>query len=159
MRDRVRVRLPGVALYFGRLTDSAFYPLWDGKISTSQRAVMLCSWGVKAGMACLQVKLCVLPYLSALVFKGALQMSRFTLLYLGLGPEDIVSDGETLLPPKSGHNFSAHVYYGQPAGRIKMPLGTEVGLGPGDVVTWGSISSPKRGTNSQISFVRLSVCL
>jgi len=31
----------------------------DGKISTSQRAVMLCGWGVKAGMTCLQVKLYV----------------------------------------------------------------------------------------------------
>jgi len=31
-------------------TDSAFYPLWDGKTSTSQRSVMLCGWGVKAGM-------------------------------------------------------------------------------------------------------------
>jgi len=31
----------------------------DGKMSTSQKAVMLCGWGVKAGMACLQVKLCV----------------------------------------------------------------------------------------------------
>jgi len=28
-------------------------------MSTSQRAVMLCSWGLKAGMACLQVTLCV----------------------------------------------------------------------------------------------------
>jgi len=28
-------------------------------MSTSQKAVMLCGWGVKAGMACLQVKLCV----------------------------------------------------------------------------------------------------
>jgi len=27
-------------------------------MSTSQRAVMLCGWGVKAGMTCLQVKLC-----------------------------------------------------------------------------------------------------
>ena len=57
-------------------------------MSTLQRAVMLCGWGVKAGMACLQVKLhvCVMPYMSALenttVFKGALQMSRFTLLLL-----------------------------------------------------------------------------
>jgi len=40
--------------------NSAFYPPWDGKISTSQMAVMLCGWGVKAGMAR------VLPYLSAL---------------------------------------------------------------------------------------------
>jgi len=28
-------------------------------MSTSQRAVMLCGWEVKGGMACLQVKLCV----------------------------------------------------------------------------------------------------
>jgi len=28
-------------------------------MSTSQRAVMLCGWGVQAGMACLQVKRCV----------------------------------------------------------------------------------------------------
>jgi len=34
-------------------------PNWDGKMSTSQTAVMLYGWGVKAGMACLQVKLCV----------------------------------------------------------------------------------------------------
>jgi len=27
-------------------------------MSTSHSAVMLCGWGVKAGMACLQVKLC-----------------------------------------------------------------------------------------------------
>jgi len=39
--------------------DSAFYPVWDGKMSTSQRAVMLCGWGEKAGMACLQIKLSV----------------------------------------------------------------------------------------------------
>jgi len=54
---------PGEALYFGMQLatqfDSAFYPLWDGKMSTSQRAVMLCGWGVKADMASLQVKLCV----------------------------------------------------------------------------------------------------
>jgi len=30
--------------------DSAFYPPWDGKMSTSQRAAMLCGWEVKAGM-------------------------------------------------------------------------------------------------------------
>jgi len=30
--------------------DSAFYPPWNGKTNTSQRAVMLCGWGVKAGM-------------------------------------------------------------------------------------------------------------
>jgi len=34
-------------------------------MSTSQRAVMLCSWGVKAGVVNLQLKLCD-PCLSAL---------------------------------------------------------------------------------------------
>jgi len=38
--------------------DSTFYPPWNGKMSTSPRAVMLCDWGVKVIMACLQVKLC-----------------------------------------------------------------------------------------------------
>jgi len=50
-------------------------------MSTSQRAVMLCGWGVKAGMACLQVKLCVAIPERFVVFKGALQMSMFTLLH------------------------------------------------------------------------------
>ena len=38
-------------------------------------------------------------------------------------------------PSKRGHTpprFSAHVYRGQTAGWINMPLGMEVGLGPGD---------------------------
>ena len=34
-------------------------PPYDGKMSINQRAVMLCGWRVKAGMACLKVKLCV----------------------------------------------------------------------------------------------------
>jgi len=34
--------------------------------------------------------------------------------------------------------FLAHVYCGQTAGWIKMPLGTEVNLGPGNVVLDGS---------------------
>jgi len=63
MGDHVRIRLPEAALNFGMYpatqVDSAFYPPWDGKMSTSQRAVMLCGWGVKAGMACLQVTQCV----------------------------------------------------------------------------------------------------
>ena len=37
------------------------------------------------------------------------------------------------MPP----HFSAHVYYGQTAGWIKIPLGTDVGLGPGDIVLDG----------------------
>jgi len=39
------------------------------------------------------------------------------------------------------------VYCGQTAGSIKMPLGTEVGLGPGDIVLDGDPAlSPKMGT-------------
>jgi len=30
--------------------NSAFYPPWDGEMSTSHDAVMHCGWGVKAGM-------------------------------------------------------------------------------------------------------------
>jgi len=54
-----------------------------------------------------------------------------------LGPGDIVLGTQL---PKKGHSspqFSAHVYYGQTAGWIKIPLGTEVGLGPGHVVLYG----------------------
>jgi len=45
-------------------------------MSTSQRVVMLCGWGVKADMAYLQVNLCVVIFErfieNALAFKGAL---------------------------------------------------------------------------------------
>jgi len=41
------------------------------------------------------------------------------------------------MPP----HFSAHVYYGQTAGWIKIPPGTEVGLGPGDIVLDGDPAS------------------
>ena len=34
------------------------------------------------------------------------------------------------------------VYCGQTAGRIKMPLGTEVGLGPGDILLDGDPAAP-----------------
>ena len=46
-----------------------------------------------------------------------------------------------LLPPKRGtatpFNLLVHVYCGQTAGWIKMPLGTEVDIGPGDTVLDG----------------------
>ena len=51
-----------VTNHSGRLS---LLPPWDGKMSTSQRAMMFCSWEVKAAMAYnLQVKLCD-PCLSA----------------------------------------------------------------------------------------------
>jgi len=38
------------------------------------------------------------------------------------------------------------VYCGQTVGWIKMPFGTEVGIGPGDIVLDGDPSSPKERT-------------
>jgi len=63
----------------------------------------------------------------------------------------------TQLPPEKRHShptqFLAHVYCGQMAGWIKMPLGTEVNVGPGVVVSDGVAASPppKRGTAPQFS--------
>jgi len=48
------------------------------------------------------------------------------------------------LPPKKGAapQFLAHVCCGQTAGWIKMPLGREVGLGPGHTVLDGDPAPP-----------------
>ena len=50
---------------------------------------------------------------------------------IDLRPGDFVLDGDPALFPKRRRSprFSAHVYGGQTAGWIKMPLGTKVGLG------------------------------
>jgi len=62
---------------------------------------------------------------------------------VGLGPDDIVLDGDTTEPPPQ---FSAHVYCGQTAECIKVALGMQVGLGPGHIVLDGKPASlPKRG--------------
>jgi len=57
--------------------------------------------------------------------------------------------------PQQGHSlpqFSAHVRCGQTAEWIKIPLGMEVGLGPGDFVLDGDQApSPKRGSCPQVS--------
>jgi len=48
--------------------------------------------------------------------------------------------------------FSAHICCGQMAGWIKMPLGMEVGLGPGDFVLDGDLAPlPKKGRSPQFS--------
>ena len=57
--------------------------------------------------------------------------------------------GHSSPPQKGGQSccpqFSAQLYCGQMAGFIKMPLGMEVGLSPGDCVRWGSTPHfPKR---------------
>ena len=60
--------------------------------------------------------------------------------------------------PKRGRNthpqFSAHFYYGLTAGCIKMPLGTEVGLDPGDIASDGDPTPPlqKGGTTVSPNF-------
>jgi len=54
----------------------------------------------------------------------------------------------TQLPlPQSGTapQFSTHVCCGQTAGWIKVPLGRQVGLGPGDIVLNGDPGPPKKG--------------
>ena len=58
MGDRVRVSTPAVpgnlSLYITSHSCqlSLAIPLWVDAMSTSQRAVMHCGWGVKAGMVC-----------------------------------------------------------------------------------------------------------
>ena len=46
----------------------------------------------------------------------------------------------------SSLQFSVHAYCDQTAGWIKMPLGTEVDLVPGDTVLDGDRPPPERGT-------------
>jgi len=54
---------------------------------------------------------------------------------VGLRNGHIVLDGDPAPPPRKGTpQFSVHVCCGQTAGWIKMPLGTEVDLGPRDIV-------------------------
>jgi len=53
----------------------------------------------------------------------------------------------TQLPSQKGRGtaapqLSAHVYCGQTAGWIKMPLGEEIGLGPGHIALDGDSGPP-----------------
>ena len=55
----------------------------------------------------------------------------------GLGPGHIVLDGDPAHPQRGTAPILGPcpiVRCGQTPGWIKMPLGTEVGLGPGDIV-------------------------
>jgi len=59
--------------------------------------------------------------------------------------------GPSSPPQKGTHSpISAHVSCGQTAGRIQMPLGTEVGVGPCDSVRWGPSFPPKGAQPSPI---------
>ena len=68
---------------------------------------------------------------------------------VGLGPGHIVLGGDPA-PLRKGHSspplfspqFSARICCGQMAAWIKMPLGTEVSLGPGDFVLDGDPAPP-----------------
>jgi len=55
-----------------------------------------------------------------------------------LGAGDFVFDGDPATARTEGTptitQFLAHVYCGQTAGLMKMPLGTKVDLGPGHIV-------------------------
>jgi len=54
--------------------------------------------------------------------------------------------------------FSAHVYCGQTAGWIKMPLGTKAGLSPGDPMLDGYLThSPQRVWSPFPNFRRISI--
>jgi len=56
-----------------------------------------------------------------------------------VGAGHIVLNGNPAPLPKRGQSpqFSAHLYCGQTAGCIKMPLGMEVGVSSGDFVLDG----------------------
>jgi len=65
----------------------------------------------------------------------------------------------TQLRQKKGHSptqFSAHVYCGQTAGWMKMLLGTEVDLGPGQIVLDGDSAPPAEGAQQPTSFRPMS---
>jgi len=68
-----------------------------------------------------------------------------------------VLHGDPAPLPNRGQSpqFSAHFYCGQTAGCIKMVLGMEVGLRPGDVVLDGVAAPPKRGTTPIFRFMSI----
>ena len=61
---------------------------------------------------------------------------------------------ETVVCPV--HPSVTLVYCGQTIGWIMMPLGTEVGLGPGDTVLDGT-SSPRKGAQQPHTFRPMSI--
>ena len=90
---------------------------------------------------------------------------------VGLGPGHIVLDGGPAPQPRKGvcmkmppahlpisPQFSAQVYCGQTVAWIKMPLGMDVGLSPGDfVLDGGPAPSRKRRRSSLPNFRAISI--
>jgi len=75
------------------------------------------------------------------------------------GPGDFVFDEDPATPIKNGTpthtQFLAHVYCAQTAGWIKVPFGTEVNVGSGDVVLNGVAVPPKRDTAPSFRFMSI----
>ena len=69
-------------------------------------------------------------------------------LYVGWGPICLLPKEGVETPPQ----FSAHFYCGQMAACIKMPLGVEVGLSPGDFVLDGDPAPPKFSAHVYYSY-------
>jgi len=73
---------------------------------------------------------------------------------VGLGPGDVVFDGDPATPRTEGtptsSQFLIHVYCGQTVGWMKTPLGTEVDLGPGHIVLDGVPDLRERGIAAPI---------
>jgi len=65
---------------------------------------------------------------------------------VGFNPGDFVFNGDPATPRKKGTptptQFLAHVYCGQTAGWIKMPLDTEVNVDTGDDVVLYGVAAP-----------------
>ena len=70
---------------------------------------------------------------------------------VGLGPDDIVLDGDQLSSPKGAQppRFRPMSVVAKRLDglRCKMPLGMEVGLGPGDMTSDGDPASPRKRHN------------
>jgi len=73
-----------------------------------------------------------------------MRIPRGTELDLSLG--DTVLQVDPAPPPLKGHSpqFSANVRYGQTARWTNMPLGMDVGLGPGVIVFDGDPVPPQK---------------
>ena len=75
-------------------------------------------------------------------------------------PRHIVLDRDPAPAPLKGHSpqFLARVHCGQMARWTKMPLGTEVGLGPGDFVFDGEPAPPHKKRHSpHTQFLTMSI--
>jgi len=78
---------------------------------------------------------------------------------VGLGLRDIVFDVDPATPQKRHthpHPNFWLVYCGQVAGWMKMPLDTEVDLGPGHIVLDG-VPAPSEGAEQSPSFRPMSI--